>query len=1241
MPTLNQSTALRCLKTLVCLALVIGASRAGAQFSYVNNSQGMQFVPYGGSYTYSVSWTNGAYDYNGNHGAWVSYFYKPGSSISINALYSSTGTFSYTIPFVTASDDGAYYLNLNGDGTNLITTSQVFMHVTPGILEQPTNASVLSGQATSLGLVAGPSTATYTWINAVTGATIGNGATFTPTTYTSGIWVYCKISNTYGYTVSSPVWLNVYTNTNTFAYANRNQGVEIVAYGKPFTYSVAWTNGTYYANGNYGTYIYTFFKPSGSLSINSLYSSTGDFSYTIPFVTSSDDGSYYLTLNGASGNGYNTSTVMMRVAPGIVSQPVDIYVPNGTSTNMGMIAGPTTATYTWINAANGNQIGSGTSFNATTSMDGMTVYCKISNTYGTVYSTPAVIHIKQFSYANNNQGVTIVPYGGTFNYAVSWTNGMYYASGPVGTWVNSFNKPSGTLNIAALYPANGAFSNSISFVTSTDDGAYYLSLNGTGSGSINTSTVFMHVAPAIITQPVETTVANNKATTMGLFAGPSTATFTWIDTATGSSIANGASFTANSSMDGKRIYCKISNTYGSTLSTPVLIHIGSLMPTITSQPTSATVVLGQSATFRVTASGAQPLAYAWYRNGYAIAGANENFITIATTTDSDAGNYSCMISNSYGITNTLSAMLSFATYPAIVQQPQSLTVTQGQNAVFTGAASGSPVYYSWYKDGNIVAGATNATLTISNVQGSAAGSYVFVAANGLATLFSTGAVLTVYYSPTISVPPADQTVEMGTGFIVGVTAAGYPAVAYQWRRNGTNITVATNTDYEVASSQTTDAGVYDVVITNSVGSITSSVANINMVYYPPLITDQPAGQTLIAAGSNATLSVGATGSVLNYQWYKYSTNTAAALPIVINGFVLGATVTNTGGGYVLAPNVQIIGGGGSGATATATISNGTVVAISIASTGSGYTNLPAIQIDPPAVSLTNQTAAALNLPVATTNDAGTYFVVVANAAGSVTSSNATLTVNVPLYITSQPQSQSVPPGSNVTFAVSVVGTAPFGYQWYYASPAQATATASILNGFVYGANIDNVGAGYTSAPNVQISGGGGSGATAIAVVSNGMVTVVNVISTGSGYTNAPTLQIDPPAGGALSGQTNSIFNIAGVSTNNVGNYFVVVTDGFGSVTSSLASLSINNGATSNAIQIPLAPMMAVAVNGSGLRLQFTGTPNYPYILQSATNLTPPINWQSISTNPADINGNWQFTDTNLTGVQRFYRAMGQ
>ena len=78
------------------------------------------------------------------------------------------------------------------------------------------------------------------------------------------------------------------------------------------------------------------------------------------------------------------------------------------------------------------------------------------------------------------------------------------------------------------------------------------------------------------------------------------------------------------------------------------------------------------------------------------------------------------------------------------------------------------------------------------------------------------------------------------------------------------------------------------------------------------------------------------------------------------------------------------------------------------------------------------------------------------------------------------------------------------------TPHHATATATLVSGFVVGATITDSGCGYTNAPQVLITGGGGSGATATASVSNGSVTNINIISAGSGYTNAPQIIIASP-----------------------------------------------------------------------------------------------------------------------------------
>jgi hypothetical protein len=64
-------------------------------------------------------------------------------------------------------------------------------------------------------------------------------------------------------------------------------------------------------------------------------------------------------------------------------------------------------------------------------------------------------------------------------------------------------------------------------------------------------------------------------------------------------------------------------------------------------------------------------------------------------------------------------------------------------------------------------------------------------------------------------------------------------------------------------------------------------------------------------------------------------------------------------------------------------------------------------------------------------DAGSYSVVVTNVAGSLTSSNAALTVNVPPTITTQPLSQTNLAGSSVTVSVTATGTEPLSYWWQY------------------------------------------------------------------------------------------------------------------------------------------------------------------------------------------------------------------
>jgi hypothetical protein len=88
----------------------------------------------------------------------------------------------------------------------------------------------------------------------------------------------------------------------------------------------------------------------------------------------------------------------------------------------------------------------------------------------------------------------------------------------------------------------------------------------------------------------------------------------------------------------------------------------------------------------------------------------------------------------------------------------------------------------------------------------------------------------------------------------------------------------------------------------------------------------------------------------------------------------------------------------------------------------------------------------------------------------------------------------------------------YAYEGPPCLPHSATATPTVVDGFVVAATITDGGCGYTNAPLVVVQGGGGSGATASAVVSNGIVTGIKITDAGIGYTSSPSIYIYSPLG---------------------------------------------------------------------------------------------------------------------------------
>lgn len=131
-------------------------------------------------------------------------------------------------------------------------------------------------------------------------------------------------------------------------------------------------------------------------------------------------------------------------------------------------------------------------------------------------------------------------------------------------------------------------------------------------------------------------------------------------------------------------------------------------PTISVQPENKTVLLGETATFSVTATGTEPLNYQWRKNDSDIPGAIESAYTTPPTVAVDNGSlFQLTVTNVAGSVTSNSATLTVNLPPTITTQPQSRVVAVGKSLRFTVAASGTaPLSYQWYRDGVAIPSAT-------------------------------------------------------------------------------------------------------------------------------------------------------------------------------------------------------------------------------------------------------------------------------------------------------------------------------------------------------------------------------------------------------------------------------------------------------------------------------------------------------------------------------------------------------
>jgi hypothetical protein len=694
--------------------------------------------------------------------------------------------------------------------------------------------------------------------------------------------------------------------------------------------------------------------------------------FTIANPALTDAGTYSVvvtnTLNGTTTTATSNNAVLgVDVPPSISLEPTSQAVLVGSTASFSVTAsGSPAPNYVWQYLGHGavwKPLAAGTGINtanlttlATTAVyNGLQFRVVVSNGVGSpAISNTVTLTVNMPPNITGQPGNQTVTAGSTAAFSVTAT------ATPASTYVWQY------LGGGAIWKplAAGTGINTANLTTLATTAAYdglqfrVVVSNGIGTpATSNVATLRVNSPPAITGQPQGATVAAGTPVSFTVTAtGNGTLSYQWYDGATPVG-TNSASLAISSpaGSDAGTYSVTVTNTLQSTTtqtsSSPAVLAVD-VAPSIGGQPANENVNSGSPASFSVTATNthgtAGTLSYQWYKgasqlaNGGNISGATSATLSLASAGASDAGSYSVVVANTVSAINTTTAsgtaILAVNVAPSIGTQPLGQTVVGGSSPTFTVSATNSAgtagtLSYQWFKgasllsDAGNISGAATAALTLTGVAASDAGSYSVVVTNTVALAGTTSttnstssgtATLAVNIAPAITAQPsAALTVLWGASPSLSVGATGTGTLSYQWYKgssplsNGGDVSGVTTSTLAFTSVRDRDAATYYVVVTDTLGSTTTTTQSNDAVLAVnnlPSITGQPQNQT-VPQGGTATFSVtaGRSDGAVSYQWYHgltlladggdYAGSATATLTVypasVADGGSYTVTVTDT------------------------------------------------------------------------------------------------------------------------------------------------------------------------------------------------------------------------------------------------------------------------------------------------------------------------------------------------------------
>ncbi|MDA3912518.1 MAG: immunoglobulin domain-containing protein [Bacteroidales bacterium] len=211
-------------------------------------------------------------------------------------------------------------------------------------------------------------------------------------------------------------------------------------------------------------------------------------------------------------------------------------------------------------------------------------------------------------------------------------------------------------------------------------------------------------------------------------------------------------------------------------------------------------------------------------------GLDETDILNPTAQPIESTTYTLNVTDELGCSAFDSFLLTLLDPVIIETQPISQQACAGEEISFTLNANGTePLSYQWLKDGDVIADATESTLTLPTITNEDAGIYTCEVSNTCGAITSDEAILELYSALNIITNPASQNICHDAELTLSVDVSGEEPINFQWKIDNQIIDDAQNDTLIIDNALLVNEGIYTCEISNICGSLTSDEADIKII----------------------------------------------------------------------------------------------------------------------------------------------------------------------------------------------------------------------------------------------------------------------------------------------------------------------------------------------------------------------------------------------------------------------------